>query len=146
MNEHKLYIATAILISIAMAGCSDSTGPQQTGALNVTKDCSAYTGQAGDSCTLTASNLALIPVGSRVVYTSAAVGTSLDTDVVLSPPGQGANTASGHCTLNLQTGVGQCTFSGGTGTFTTFEADVAVSYLSGPNYAWDGTYSYTPPD
>ena len=143
MIRHKLFTAATIISSILTA-CSDSADlAGESGDLNVTKECSAYTGQADDFCTITSSNLAQIPVGSRVVYASAAIGTSLDTDVVLTPPGQTSNTASGHCTLNLETGVGQCTFVGGTGAFTSFEADVAVSHLDGPNYAWDGTYSFS---
>lgn len=100
----------------------------------------------GEFCTITSSDFSQIEAGSRVVYASDAVGTSLDTDVVLSPPGSGNNTALGHCALSLETGVGRCTFSGGTGTFTSFQADVAVSHLDGPNYAWNGTYSLSPGD
>jgi hypothetical protein len=108
----------------------------------VTKECSAYTGQAGEFCTITSSNVTQIEVGSRVVYASAAVGTSLDTDILLSSPAPGTDTADGHCTLSLETGIGQCTLSGGTGRFSSFETDAAVSHLDGPNYAWDGTYSF----
>jgi hypothetical protein len=78
------------------------------------------------------------------VYASPATWPLLDTDVVLDPPGPGNNAAFGHCALSLETGVGVCTFSGGTGQFTHFHARVAVSYLGGPNYAWEGTYSFSP--
>ena len=83
-------------------------------------------GQAGDFCTITSSNLDAIEVGSRVVYAQAAdFGTfTLDSDVVLDPPGPGNNIAFGHCHLNLVTGIGLCTFSGGTGKFTHFDASV----------------------
>ncbi|HEU4749330.1 MAG TPA: hypothetical protein VFS56_12575 [Gemmatimonadaceae bacterium] len=108
----------------------------------MTKECSEYTGLAGSFCTITSSNLKQIEVGSRVVYAEAAGATSLDSDVVLDPPGPGNNAAFGHCSLEFATGVGLCTFSGGTGTFTHFRARVVVSYLGGPNWAWDGTYSF----
>ena len=88
-------------------------------------------------------------VGSTVVYAQAAnFGTfTLDSDVVLDPPGPGNNTASGHCHLNLVTGIGLCTFSGGTGKFTFFNASVDVSPPSdGVNWHWDGTYSFSPRD
>jgi hypothetical protein len=49
--------------------------------------------------------------------------------------------AFGHCVV-AETGVGVCKFSGGTGKFTHFEAEVAVSYLGGLNCAWAGEYSY----
>ena len=120
----------------------------RSGNLHVTKECSAYTGLAGDACTITSSNVKEIEAGSKVVYAQAADFStlSLDSDVVLDLPGPGNHTASGHCHLSLVTGIGLCTFSGGTGKFTQFHASANVSYLGGPNYAWDGTYSFDPRD
>jgi hypothetical protein len=117
----------------------------------VTKECSAYHGQAGEFCTITSSNLDAIEVGSRVVYAKAAdflsSPPSLDSDVVLDPPGPGNNTAFGHCRLNFATGLGLCTFSGGTGKFTHFDASVDVSPpTDGVNWHWTGTYSFNPGD
>ena len=121
----------------------------RSGALDVTKECSKYHGLAGEICTITSSNLDAIEVGSRVVYAKAAdFGTfTLDTDVVLDPPGPGNNVAFGHCHLNLVTGIGLCTFSGGTGKFTHFDASVDVSPpTDGVNWHWDGNYSFSPRD
>ena len=118
----------------------------RSGDLHVTKECSAYTGLAGSFCTITSSNVKAIEVGSRVVYAQAAGATSLDSDVVLDTPGPGNNTAFGHCALDFATGLGLCTFSGGTGKFSWFDASAHVSYLGGPNWAWDGTYSFIPRD
>jgi len=108
----------------------------------VTKECSAYTGLAGSFCTITSSNLEQLTAGSRVVYGNAASATSLDTDIILYAQGRG-NTAFGHVVLDFVTATGTVTFSGGTGKFTGFHATVAVSYLGGPNWAWDGTYSFS---
>jgi hypothetical protein len=110
----------------------------------VRKECSEYFGQAGEFCTITSSNLEQIEVGSKVIYASAAGATSLDSDVVLDPPGPGNNRAFGHCHLDFATGLGLCTFSGGTGKFTHFHASADVSYVSGVDWAWDGTYSFSP--
>jgi hypothetical protein len=125
----------------------------RSGALHVTKKCPApgFTGQAGDFCTITSSNLEAIEVGSRVVYAQAAdflsSPPSLDSDIVLDLPGPGNNTAFGHCHLNFQTGLGVCTFSGGTGKFTHFDASVNVSPpTDGVNWHWTGTYSFSPRD
>ncbi len=157
MIRHTLLLATAFAAAATLA-CTDTTAPKEfesaalpaslvrSGPLNLTKDCTAYTGRAGDTCTVTVSNLAQIDSGSTIVYASAAVGTALDTDVLLDPPGPGNNVAFGHCTLSLATGVGVCTFSGGTGRFTWFHGSVAVSHVSGPNFAWDGTYRFSPRD
>lgn len=125
----------------------------RSGEFHVTKECSppGYTGQAGDFCTITSSNLDAIEVGSRVVYAQAAdflsSPPSLDSDVVLDLPGPGNNTAFGHCRLNFATGSGLCTFSGGTGKFTHFHASVDVSPpTDGVNWHWTGTYSFDPRD
>lgn len=159
-------MAFPIMALVIAAGCSgrDASGPgasasvslsrnadedtdggnaRRSGALHVTKECSAYTGLAGSFCTITSSNVKQIRVGSRVVYANAAGATSLDTDVILYPPGRGNNTAFGHVVLDFVNARGTATFSGGTGKFTGFHASVAVSYLGGPNWAWDGTYSFS---
>ena len=121
----------------------------RSGELHVTKECSTWAGQAGDVCTITSSNLDAIEVGSRVVYAQAAdFGTfTLDSDVVLDLPGPGNNVAFGHCHLNLMTGIGLCTFSGGTGKFTHFDASVeCVAACGRSQLALDGTYSFSPRD
>jgi hypothetical protein len=137
----------AVTGSGTVASLVSSSFPRR-GELHVTKDCSDYHGQAGDFCTIRLSNLDAIETGSKVTYAQAAdFGTfTLDSDVVLDVPGPGNNVAFGHCHLNLVTGLGLCTFSGGTGKFTQFHASANVSYLSGPNYAWDGMYSFDPRD
>jgi hypothetical protein len=119
---------------------------ENVGGLQVTKDCSAYTGAAGGYCTVTSSNLAAIMVGSKIFYDQAA-GTPpgmLDSDIILDS-GTG-NRAIGHCTVDLGTNRGLCTFSGGTGQFSGFRARVDVSLVPGSaaSYRWDGTYSFVP--
>lgn len=136
-------IASVLIVPLTLSACAGRNLPDpRSGALSLAKECSTYTGKAGDICTVTASNLAEIGVGTRIRYATAAVGSDLDTDVVLDPPGDGNDTVSGHCKLSLATGIGACTLLGGTGRFTSFRANVAVSQVSGPNYAWVGTYSY----
>lgn len=119
---------------------------ENVGKLQVTKDCSAFKGEAGGSCTVSASNLAAINVGSKIFYTQAA-GTPpgfLDSDIILDS-GTG-NRAVGHCTFDLGTNRGLCTFSDGTGQFDGFRARLAVSLAPGSNssYRLDGTYSFSP--
>jgi hypothetical protein len=117
------------------------------GSLHVTKQCSnpPYTGAAGDSCTITSSNLAEIKVGSKVVYDQA-FGIPkglLDSNVVLDA-GAG-NRAVGRCTLDFSTFLGLCTFSDGTGEFAGFTARVNVSLDSKTGlFHWDGTYHFGP--
>jgi len=108
----------------------------------VTKECSEYTGLAGSFCTITSSNVKQIAVGSRVVYARAAGATSSNTDIILYPPAGRGSTAFGHVVLDFVTGTGTVTFWGGTGNLRGFHARADISYLGGPNWAWDGTYSF----
>ena len=146
---------SAALSSLA-AGGSGPVGAHvpasfpRSGDLHVTKTCppSTYTGAAGDFCTVTSSNVTEIEVGSRVVYAQAADFStlSLDSDVLIDVPGPGNNTAFGHCQVNLATGIGLCTFSGGTGKFTQFHGNVNSALLGGTDWAWDGTFNFDPRD
>jgi hypothetical protein len=124
---------------------SSASFPRQ-GVLEIEKECSEYTGLAGSFCTNTSSSLEAIPAGSRIVYAQAAGASALDSDITIDLPGPGNNTASGHCFLVFATGVGLCTISGGTGQFTWLQANEAVSYLGGFDWAWSGTYTFNPRD
>jgi hypothetical protein len=143
-RTRRLVVAAAILslTALALASAVGASSPR-SGALAVTKGCSGYTGLAGSFCTITSSNLAAIQVGSRINYLQPAeLFTPAGSDVVLDPPGPGNNIAFGNCSL----GLGLCTFWGGTGRFTWFHANVNVSYLGGLDWAWSGTYSFSPDD
>jgi|KBSMisStaDraftv2_1062788.scaffolds.fasta_scaffold35190_2 hypothetical protein len=157
------FITTAIIASAVITACSETTSPDQPipatlssrpseptaehsrrgGTFHVEKECSQYTRLAGGFCTITSSTLEAIKPGTRVVYASAAVPPVLDTDILLDPPGPSENTAFGHVVLNLTTLQGVVTISGGTGKFTWLHASAVVSHLTGPNFAWDGTYSFS---
>ncbi len=134
------FLAAAAVCAAAILIPSAAASPR-SGNLNATKDCTGFSGGPGSFCMITSSDLAAIAVGSRILYLQpAALLTPQGSDVVLDPPGPGNNAAYGNCSLAL----GHCTFWGGTGKFTWFHASVAVSFLGGPNWAWDGTYSFDP--
>lgn len=147
-SKRSLLVVAAALLSLAALAPSVTAASPRSGALHVTKECSAYTGAAGDYCTITSSNLAGIEVGSRVIYLEPLAFPVLDTDIVLDPPGPGNNMAFGHVHLDLLTGAGVATFAGGTGKFTWFHASVAVTPNTAEPYgwAWEGTYSFSPRD
>jgi hypothetical protein len=99
---------------------------------------------ANQTCTITHSNLKAIEVGSTITYLTGATAEGIvNTDIVLDPPRPGNNVAFGHCTISLVTGTGVCELLGGTGKFSHFQARVDVTPLGWPNFAWDGTYSYS---
>jgi hypothetical protein len=137
-----IVIATALCLAALVPSVSASS--PRSGDFQLTKDCSQFTGAVGDFCTVTSANVKAIPIGAKIFYAQALVYPLLDSDVVLvAGPG---NRAAGHCALSLATGIGRCTFSGGTGQFTHFHAGVDVSYLGGPNWAWNGWYDLSPRD
>lgn len=142
-----LTIKRAVLGSLCAGALVLGTGaaplsatPDHGRKLHITKECSEYTGAAGDWCTVTVSNVGRVPVGSRVYYDQAAGVPAglLDSNVVLDA-GQG-NRAVGRCTLDNATGLGLCTFSDGIGQLAGFEARVDVTCAGGPDCDWDGTY------
>ena len=150
MTYRMGFFLLALGVAGACAGTRDLTpsaplfdeASARNGALAVQKNCQFFTGSAGDFCTISESNLAAIPVGSVITYRSAAVNGIVDTDITLDPPGPGANTAYGHCVVNLATGLGTCSLTGGTGRFRGFNASVDVTPLGWPNFAWNGSYYY----
>ena len=131
-----VVLVTAAGISVAIATASSSRG----GDLHLKKECSQI---ANSFCTITASNLALIKVGSRVVYLQAPGTTSLESDIVLVVAR--GNYALGHVTLDLATGQGVVSLSGGAGQFKSFHAKARVSPpggVNGADWAWDGKYRF----
>jgi hypothetical protein len=138
--------SVSAVASTAPADSAKSPGgaSARSGTLQVTKQCSGYTGLAGSFCTITSSDVKAVEVGSRIIYLQPE-GPGTNSDVVLDLPGPGNNQAFGHCTV-AETGLGVCTFSGGTGKFRHFEAEVAVSYLGGVNFAWNGSYGFSKVD
>lgn len=116
--------------------------PMRSGIVRIVKNCQDYHGAAGDTCTITSSNLEAIKAGSTVVYATAAGANGfLDTDIVILSRGGDKRIATGHCALDLLTGDGRCTLAG-VNEQQDFRADVVVSHLQGADYAWTGTYSY----
>lgn len=137
MRKTRFVLLTSVVFTLALALPALASAPR-SGVLHLTKECSGYSGEAGSFCTITSSNLHAIPVGSTVVYTTPDPGT--DTDIVLYS--RGGNQVFGHVVLNSDATLGTVTFSGGTGQFKKFTADLIVQYTDGLNYRWDGTYSY----
>jgi hypothetical protein len=138
-----LILAVAVACMIGAASQARVAAPPRSGALHVTKECSQYNGTVGSFCTITSSNINAIDPGMRVVYLAAPSGGVVDADIVLSF--EHGSAAYGHVVLNLATKQGHVTLAGGTGRFTWFHADAAVSVDSAGVWHWDGTYSFTPP-
>ena len=140
-----LVVSATILALTALAlAPSVSASSPRSGDLQATEDCSAYTGLAGSSCTIVSSNLKAIEIGSKVIGLQARGPDGLHSDLVLDVgPG---NTAFGHVDNNPLIGPGVLTWSGGTGKFTHFHADVVISHdpINPHLWNWNGTYSFSP--
>ena len=118
-----------------------STSATRTGTMHVEKECSEYTGKAGDFCTIASSNFDGIPVGSKVVYLEPMNASGgLDTDIVVKTPD--GDSINGHVVLDGSTQTGTVTLNGGTGDLAGIAADLVVAPLDAPNYSWDGSYSH----
>ena len=131
-------VTLTLLLSPALVSASGGR------SLHVRKDCSQFTGLPGSFCTVTASNVAAIPVGSKVFYDQAAgiPAGLLDSNIVLDA-GNG-NRAVGRCTLDLATGLALCLFFDGTGNLAGFHARINGSPGVPPDssYHWDGRYGF----
>jgi hypothetical protein len=141
-SPRRLIVVAATIVALAALAPAVAASPR-TGDIHVSKNCDSYTGAAGDFCTIRSSNVNAIKAGSRVYYLQAADFNTLtlNSDIVLDEVG--SSVAWGHVTLDLVTGTGTVTFSGGTGRLTGFQATVAVSPTGNNNFDWDGTYSFS---
>jgi hypothetical protein len=135
------FLLAVLLMLTASASPVSATG-NRARKLHVTKECSEYTGLAGTWCTVTASNLKRLPVGTKVFYTQPQDVPEglLDSNVVLDAGG--GTRAIGRCTLDLATGLGLCTFSDGTGELAGFKARVKVTCGDPIFCDWDGPYTF----
>ena len=133
----KILVLAAAFAASCLVPSALASSPQ-SGALHATKECSGFTGDAGSYCLITSSNVPAVAIGTKILYLQPGdLFTPAGSDVVLHPPGPGLNVAFGNCSLS----VGRCTIWGGLGTLRGFHASVAVSYLGGEDWGWDGTYT-----
>ena len=115
----------------------------RSGDLQVTKECSEYTGRAGDFCTITSSNLDEIGAGAKVIYAEAASEGTLDTDVVLDAG------AAKHCDGPRRTRVlppirGRRRSREGRGSSLDSRPTPTLRRISDGLWHWTGTYSFEP--
>lgn len=143
MTNIKAILGLLLVLVAAGAFAVASSASDRSGTLRVDKECSEYTGEEGSFCTFTSSNLKGAPAGSKVLYLQPE---SLDSHVILDPPGPGNSKALGYCDLDDDLN-GTCTFDGGgTGVFEHFQATLTVTYQGDVDWHWEGPYSLSPQD
>jgi hypothetical protein len=138
----KLLAVAGTIVALAAVIPTASAGTALT-PLHVTKECSEFTGETPSFCTITVSDLAAIPVGAKVMYWGPVLQDPnfLSSRVVLRA-GHG-NRAFGYCQTIADPYHGTCVFWRGTGTLKGFHASVDVTYVSGADFDWDGTYVFS---
>jgi hypothetical protein len=151
MRHHQSFAlkvgAAAVVVAALLVGSSTTLAASpRSGTLNMVGDCIpssfAY-------CTVVTSNLAEIPLGSKLVFVDpVGLFTEAGTAAVLDPPAPGNNFAFGRCVFT--TLPGRCEFSDGTGRFTWFQASFAIAedgFVEPEHrelFELVGTYSFSP--
>jgi hypothetical protein len=130
--------------SVSGTSPSFSESSQRQGELRLTKNCKDYSGLVGGFCMITESNNEWIPVGSKVVYSQALAGVTLNSDITVYPPGEGKSVVFGHVMLTLGTPApqGQMRLTGGTGKFKNFQGLANMTNVGNKTWALVGTYSF----
>jgi hypothetical protein len=105
-------------------------------AFHLAKTCDAF-----PVCVVTASSFNKVPVGTEIAYADASVFPNALLPTIWGRHG----TASGVCDLSAifaGTGPGTCVFSSGTGSLSSFRAELSVTF-DGHVWSWDGTYNHS---
>jgi hypothetical protein len=145
---------TVLAVSLMTGSVPASAQNGRTGQLRIVKDCGITTNPA-NTCQIVSSNLAELPYGSLIFYAepAAALGTKgvvgangvMDSNIFIWVPNTSGDWAVGRCTLDLNTGLGVCTLSYGSGPLATISVRANVSHIPGTTrFNLDGTYTFNP--
>ena len=137
----KLFAVAATIMALAAVIPAASAGTALT-PLHITKECSEFTGETPSFCTITG----VRPRGDPGRDQGHVLGTGAHGSQLPEQPG-------GPSCRTRQPGVrllpddrdpyhGTCVFWRGTGTLKGFHASVDVTYVSGADFDWDGTYVF----
>ena len=138
-----LVVAGTVLALGALAPTTLANTPPSP--LHLIKDCGTFNGGPASYCTITVSNLDVLPLGTKIRYT----GPILDNAYFLSSnvtvdAGPGGK-ATGYCIFNGKTSTGLCTFWSGTGKLAGFNAIVDVTVDNLGLFHLDGQYYFADP-
>ena len=144
MRSFRTIVLAGTLIALAaLAPAVDAASPSTP--IHLTKDCSSYTGENPSLCTISASDVAAIPVGTKVWYRGPILTNVyfLSSNILLEAP-NGA-TATGYCIFDARAteSTGLCTLWSGTGALTGLTSIVDVTIDAAGEWHWDGVYYFT---
>jgi hypothetical protein len=138
-----------LLVVVCVAAALAALAPAAVAAPNpieihLLKDCSTYTGERPSLCTISESDMAALPVGSKVWYQGPVLtNTYFLSSNVLVDAGNGS-TATGYCIFDARAteSAGLCTFWAGTGALTGFTAILHVTVDAQGVWHQDGVYYF----
>jgi hypothetical protein len=110
--------------------------------LKISKECSEFTGDTPSFCTITESNLAAIPAGTKILYYGPVITNPLfGSSTAVIAVGNG-DSAFGYCVTydSASPPLGTCAFHAGSGTLAGFQAVVTVTVDDKQIWHWDGGY------
>ncbi len=137
MSRLLILSAGAILALTSVASVAPAMQP-----LKISKECSQYTGDTPSFCTITESNLAAIPAGTKIFYYGPVIGSPLfSSSTAVIAVGNG-DTAVGYCVVydTASPPLGTCAFHAGSGTLAGLQAVVTVTVDDKQIWHWDGSY------
>ena len=137
MTRLLILSASAILALTSLASAAPAMQP-----LKISKECSQYSGETPSFCTITESNLAAIPAGTKIFYYGPVVANPLfGSSSAVIAVGNG-DSAIGYCVTydSASPPVGTCAFHAGSGTLAGFQAVVKVTVDDKQIWHWDGGY------
>ncbi|MBL0370938.1 hypothetical protein JJB09_02755 [Rhizobium sp. KVB221] len=137
MSRLLILSAGTILALASVAFAAPAMQP-----LKISKECSQYTGDTPSFCTITESNLAAIPSGTKILYYGPVTGSPYfgsSTAVIAVANG---DSALGYCVTydTASPPFGTCAFHAGSGTLAGFQAIVKVTVDDKQIWHWDGGY------
>ena len=110
--------------------------------LKIVKECSQFSGEVPSFCTITESNLAAVPPGTKIFYYGPMISSPLyGSSAAILAVGPG-DSAVGHCITydSAKPPFGVCAFHAGSGTLAGFQAVVKVTVDDKQLWHWDGGY------
>src|SRR5262245_44103943 len=141
MSRLLILSAGAILALVSVASGEPAMQP-----LKISKECSQYTGDTPSFCTITESNHAAIPAGTKIFYYGPVTGSSLFTSSTAVIAVGNGDSAVGYCVVydTASPPLGTCAFHAGSGTLAGFQAILKVTVDDKQIWHWDGGYLLAP--
>ena len=140
-NSTIAFFSAALSLALFSPTAHAASAPKMQ-QLKIAKECKEFTGETPSFCTIVESNLAAIPVGTKILYYGPVINSPLfssSSAVIAVGPG---DSALGYCVVydTASPPLGTCAFHAGSGTLAGFQAIVTVTVDDKQIWHWDGGY------